>query len=676
MSGTESFYEEQIALRLVEEIPEHIAKLRPTSTFTYSISQEDFEIFTEHQKEFGDIIHNAVVKACQIYWENYKVRHIQDVLERKQTIIKDQSSGRNNGLDRFNKIKVNIEFYPTVTMRDIGPHIEKEPIVVDGRIVAVSNKAGYVKSGIVFCPNGCDTDESVVCGPTLRIFIPKCKNCKGMMHLRTASAVTDYVQTIKIQEISNEAMERKLIDYDVKITGDDVFNTWIGKRVRIAGNFLTDILMEGHKVEHKQFIFAKHMHEIEELDNVCMSKERADEIRELLKVPENITRLFKSFAPMIEGRLLQKEAITYAFVGGSEKEVRRIDINVLEIGNAGHGKSETAKKIRNVVAKSRYFLGNNATAAGLGIGMVKLDNQTSVPQGGPLVMCSPHGMVAIDEIDKMHAEDMKALLSSMEQQVVTKTVSGVDLILPSMVSIIATGNPKWGEWDPDKGIPENINFPAYLLSRFDIVTCSVKSNSVMKQAIASKILGLDPITQEQGLEPLLSENELLQYINYCKKLQPTLTHDARLELKNFYEQMSELTEGETKVVPMTPRELEGMIRLATARAKLLQKEHADLDDIEAIKELKKKAISSFPGITVKSAGQQLSLLTEMDKKEKTKEDIIFQCKDNDGLVDSSQVIKKWVEAGIFKTEQRAEREFQNLVGERFFLRGSKYKYKS
>lgn len=66
----------------------------------------------------------------------------------------------------------------------------------------------------------------------------------------------------------------------------------------------------------------------------------------------------------------------------------------------------------------------------------------------------------------------------------------------------------------------------------------------------------------------------------------------------------------------------------------------------------------------------------MDKKEKTKEDIIFQCKDNDGLVDSSQVIKKWVEAGIFKTEQRAEREFQNLVGERFFLRGSKYKYKS
>jgi replicative DNA helicase Mcm len=245
-----------------------------------------------------------------------------------------------------------------------------------------------------------------------------------------------------------------------------------------------------------------------------------------------------------------------------------------------------------------------------------------------------------------------------------------------MVSIIATGNPKWGEWDADKGIPENINFPAYLLSRFDIVTCSVKSNSVMKQAIASKILGLDPITQEQGLEPLLSENELLQYINYCKKLQPTLTHDARLELKNFYEQMSELTEGETKVVPMTPRELEGMIRLATARAKLLQKEHADLDDIEAIKELKKKAISSFPGITVKSAGQQLSLLTEMDKKEKTKEDIIFQCKDNDGLVDSSQVIKKWVEAGIFKTEQRAEREFQNLVGERFFLRGSKYKYKS
>lgn len=675
MSATISAYATQIAERLNEIMPTEISKLRPNSTFLYEINEDDYVIFEEHPNDIHKIIQRGVAEACALFWSRFKVRNIEDETERKQQIVKDNLAGRNDGLSRFSKIKVELEFYPTVEMRDIGPAIEKKAIVLDGRIIAVSDKRGYIKEAVVFCPNGCDTDQQVFAGPTLRTYIPKCSQCRTKMHLRTATAITDYIQTIKVQQLDHST-KKKPIDFDIKVTGDNVFNTWIGKRVRIAGQFLTDIVLEGNKHEHKQFIFAKYMHEIEEVADICMSKDRAAEIRKLLQDPENVQRLFKSFAPRIEGRMLQKEAITYAFVGGSSSEVRRTDINILEIGNAGHGKSETVKQVTRVIAKSRYFLGNNATAAGLGIGMVKLDNQTSVPQGGPLVLCSPHGVVAIDEIDKMHAEDMKALLSSMEQQVVTKTVSGVDLVLPSLVSIIATGNPKWGEWDEGKGIAENINFPAYLLTRFDVVTCSVKSNNMQKQAVANKILGLDPITEESSLTPLISEEELMQYINYCKALNPKLTMQAKQELKNFYEVMSELTEGEDRVVPMTPRELEGMIRLSTARAKLLQKDFVEIEDIEAVKELKKKAISSFPGISVESAGRQLNLKTEFETKEKTKEDIIYEHKDEQGLVDAEDIIKGWVEAGLFKTEQRAEREFQNMVGEKFFLRGSKYKYNS
>ena len=671
MTATESAYSELIAKKLLDQMPEAISKLRPNSEFVYEFNADDMQIFEEYPNKLQSIIQRAVAEACKSFWAEFKHRDLEGI-ELEQAIIKDKLAGRNDGLDKFNNIKVKLQFYPTVEMRDIGPKIENKPIVVDGRIIAVSDKRGYIVSGAAFCPSGCDTDCLVYCGPTLRTFLPKCSDCKQKMHLRANTAKTDYVQTIRIQELENDT--RKPITFDVKITGDDVFNTWIGKRVRIAGSFITDIVMEGNKQEHKQFIFAKYMHEIEEVNNVCMTEERAAEIREQLKQKDNITKLFKSFAPRIEGKLLQKESILYSFVGGTEDEVRRIDINVLEIGNAGEGKSELIKQIPRVIAKSRYFLGNNATAAGLGIGMVKLDNQTSVPQGGPLVQCSPHGVLALDELDKMHTEDQNALLSSMENQIVSKTVAGVDLILPSLVTVCAAANPKFGNWDESKGVANNINFPPYLLTRFDIVSCSVKTNPIKKQAIASKILGLEPVTTEQSLEPLLTEEELMQYINYCKKRQPRLTQEARRELKNFYEVMSELTEDEDKVVPMTPRELEGMIRLTTARAKLLQKEFADMDDVEAIKKLKTDAITSFPGITVKGAGQQLSLLTEMDKKEKSKEDVIFECMDEDKLVDSGEVVKKWVEAGIFKTEQRAEREFQSMVGQRFYLRGSKYKY--
>ena len=496
MTATESAYAEQIAEKLLDTMSTRVSKIRPSHTFTYEMDSDDLLIFAEHPKIIHKIYKRAVSMACERYWSRYKVRHIEGEQMKQQEIFRHNSQDFNKGLVAFDRVKVNLVFYPTTTMRNIGPNIEGQPIVFDGRIMAVGAKNGYIKQAFVFCPNRCDTDTQVNAGPTLRTYIPKCASCGAPMQVRGDSATTEYVQTIKIQELDN-TLQSQPITFDVKVVGDDVFNTWIGKRVRIAGHFLTDIESAGKKHEHKQYVFVKYMHEIEEVDNVCISKERAQEIRDLLKVEENQQRLFKSFAPDIEGRIPIKESLCYAFVGGSESEVRRTDINILEIGNAGHGKSETIKQIPRVIAKSMYFLGNNATSAGIGIGMVKLDNNTSVPQGGPLVICSPHGVVGIDELDKMHAEDRRSLLSSMEQQVVTKVVAGATLSLPSQVSIIAAANPKFGEWDESHGIVENINFEAYLLTRFDIVWCSVKTNSIKKQAIAAKILVLAPITPEQ-----------------------------------------------------------------------------------------------------------------------------------------------------------------------------------
>lgn len=677
MTGTVSFYEDKVAAKLLKNMPQKIGSLRPSHTFTYEMDSEDFEIFEEHPKEISQIYSNAAIQACQMYWAYFKAtrevkpEEIGDTQKIEQMVTKDNMSGRNDGLKAFNRLKTKLIFYKTHELRDIGPHIEKEPIVIEGRIMAVSEKNGYIKEAWVKCPNGCDSDDMVAAGPTLRTYIPKCKVCKSKMHIQSHTAITDYIQTIKLQDFRETGLTQNPITFDVKVVGDDVFNTWIGKKVRIAGNFLTDI--DSTKHIHKQFIFCKYMHEVAEVDNVCMTKERAEEIRQALEFEVGWTSLVKSFAPQIEGRIPIKESMLYAFVGGSD-ETRRTDINILEIGNAGQGKSETIKQIPRVIAKSMYFLGNTATAAGLGIGMVKLDNTTSVPQGGPLVLCNPHGVVAIDELDKMHQEDRKSLLSSMEQQVVTKVVSGTRLSLPSKVSIIAAANPKFGEWDKGHGIPENINFPAFLLTRFDVVWCTVDSNDIKKQSIAAKILNLDPITEEQAIEPLLTEQELMQYINYCKRLNPKLTREAKKLLNDFYLRMAQLTEGEDKVVPMTPRELEGMIRLATARAKLLQKTEATVDDVNAIMELKTKALTSFPGVTTKGAGVQLNLLDEATKEEKTKEDIIFECMDEEGIVNQEEVVKKWVEAGIY-TEKKAEREFQSMIGGRFWMRKHGYIYK-
>jgi replicative DNA helicase Mcm len=466
----------------------------------------------------------------------------------------------------------------------------------------------------------------------------------------------------------------KPIDFEVKVIGDNVFNTWIGRRVRVAGQFYTDIVMTGAQQEHKQFIFNKYFHEIEEVENVCITKERAEEIKELIKDQDNFQGLIKSFAPNIEGKMLQKEGIMYSFVMGSRSEVRRVHIHVLEIGNAGRRKSELIKQIPRVIAKSEYILANNSTAAGLGIGMVKMDSGTSEPAGGPLVMLSPDGHLALDELDKMHQEDQQALLSSMENQVVTKTVAGTNLRLPSYVSIISAANPKWGQWDKNHGVAENINFPIYLLTRYDFITCSVKTNAIQEQEIANKILGLEPITQLAQIPQLLTEAELMQYINYCKKFNPKVTLKAKNMLKDFYEQMRQVTTGNDKVVPMTPRELEGMIRMATARAKLLQKDEADVDDVKAIMDLKTQALNTFPGIEVDNAGEQLKLMTEDDEQEKIKIQVIYDCMDEyHKISDLKDIVNGWVEKGIY-SRTRAEQELDKMKGKLFF-RGTGHIYK-
>jgi replicative DNA helicase Mcm len=637
------------------------------------MDEDSMEILRAFPNEIEHIISRGVRNALTQHWAKWKVRNLPTQLEQKQQVVKDNMAGRND-TDAWNRLTIKIEFYPTVTMRQISPKIEKEAIVVDGRIMSVSGKRGYLKEGMVFCPNNCDDgSELIKSGPTLRSFIPKCPNCKTKMHLRASTAITDYVQTVKLQEITSDSFH-KPIDFEVKVVGDDVFNTWIGKRIRVAGNFITDILMNGTQQEHKQFIFSKYFHEIEEVENVCITKERAAEIKQLIQTPEGLQGLIKSFAPNIEGKMLQKEGIMYSFVMGSRSEVRRIHIHALEIGNAGKGKSELIKQIPRVIAKSKFVLANNSTAAGLGIGMVKMDGGTSEPAGGPLVMLSPDGHLGLDELDKMHPEDQKSLLSSMENQVVTKTVAGVDLFLPSYLSVISAANPKWGQWDEKHGIPENINFPMYLLTRFDFITCSVKTNAIQEQEIANKILGLEAITTQSQIPTLLNESELMQYINYCKRFNPKLTPEAKVMLKDFYQQMCQITEGEDKVIPMTPRELEGMIRMSTARAKLLQKEEADIDDVRAVMNLKTAALNSFPGVKVENAGQQMKLMSETDDKEKSKTDIILESKDEDGTVDSTEVCEKWVEAGLFKTQKAAEREFTSMIGEQLWLRGSRYVY--
>jgi len=142
---------------------------------------------------------------------------------------------------------------------------------------------------------------------------------------------------------------------------------------------------------------------------------------------------------------------------------------------------------------------------------------------------------------------------------------------------------------------------------------------------------------------------------------------------DFYLKVRKELGSDKNFKPITPRELDGLARLVTARAKLFQKAEADTDDVEAIMKLKVGAMNTFPGIQVESAGVQMTFMSESDDKEKTKLDIIASLKDEDGTVNREEVVAEWVDKGIFKTVKRADQEFTEMIGESLWLRGSRYK---
>ena len=110
--------------------------------------------------------------------------------------------------------------------------------------------------------------------------------------------------------------------------------------------------------------------------------------------------------------------------------------------------SELLKFSKKITQKSIYTSGKGSSAAGLTIGLVKLDSGKYIAQAGVLPLCSG-GFAFIDEFDKMNTTDRSGLHEAMEQQTVSIAKAGYRMTLPSKTAILAAANPKFGSYDID-----------------------------------------------------------------------------------------------------------------------------------------------------------------------------------------------------------------------------------
>jgi len=314
----------------------------------------------------------------------------------------------------------------------------------------------------------------------------------------------------------------------------------------------------------------------EDFMQLNITPEEEEEIKELAADPKIYEKVVTSLAPTIYGHDRIKEALMLQALGGVRKKrdkgsITRGDIHILLIGDPGAGKSQLLKRIAHVVPKARYVSGKGASGAGLTATVVKDEFIRGYAlEAGALVLAN-RGVCCIDELDKMTKEDRSAMHEALEQQTVTISKANIQATLRAETTVLAAANPKFGRFDPYETVARQIELPSTLINRFDLIfPIKDMPDPARDEKMAAFILSLHKDAQKIEVE--IETETLKKYFAYVRqKIKPELTNAAVEEIKKYYVEMrtsGSTEDGAIKTIPISARQLEALVRLSEASAKL------------------------------------------------------------------------------------------------------------
>ena len=585
---------------LSDKVKEFLTQFKDaTGSFSY-VEQID-QMMSKHSKyivvDYNDLVLFPVIESHF----NKDPDQILDAFSRAiKEILKERFP------DYAEKIKHDIRarianFPVQRSLRQINSEIITKMTSVSGMVVRSSEVKPLAKEVTYKCLDKHISKFTLLDGMSLNASV-KCQtpNCKhtSLAIIPEASRFIDF-QILRLQELPedlppgqlphyvNVSIKQDLVDY--ARPGDRIVLTGIVRieQERISGvskseSALYRLRMDGNNVE---FIGGKGIKSSRRTEREEISPDEEKLVKSLAKNPDIYDRLIASFAPHIKGHALFKEAILLLIVGSTQRVLTdgtkiRGDINVFLVGDPGTAKSEMLKFCARIAPRGLYTSGRGSTAAGLTAAVVRDASGIFMLEAGAVVL-GDQGLVCIDEFDKMRPEDRSALHEVMEQQSASIAKGGIVATLNARTSILAAANPMFGKYDIFKNIYENVNLPIPLLTRFDLVFIVRDIPSQEKDRnIAQHIISQHGFSGTDTTS-LIDIDILTKYLSYAKRGEPALTKEAENLIMEFYLKMRNISgDDKENMITITPRQLEGLIRLATARARLLLKNKVEGEDAD------------------------------------------------------------------------------------------------
>jgi replicative DNA helicase Mcm len=494
------------------------------------------------------------------------------------------------------KIRVRIGNYTVQKgLREINADLINKLVSISGMVVRSSEVKPLAKKVAYKCTNCNTVTEAQLKGLVMKKPI-KCPACSEKeLEMDPESSLFIDFQMVRLQELPEDLPAGQLPHYiEVTVMSDLVDQCRPGDRIILTGiirieqeqlapqakTSLFRLRMEGNNIEYLGGRAGSK--DTRYVERIMISTEDERQIRTIASKPDAYEKLIASFAPHIYGHEPIKEAILLLIVGSVTKRLedgstRRGDINVLLVGDPGTAKSEMLKFTAKIAPRGLYTSGRGSTAAGLTAAVIRDKSGIMMLEAGAVVL-GDQGIVCIDEFDKIKPEDRSALHEVMEQQTCSVAKGGIVATLNARTSILSASNPIYGKYDPYKNITENVNLPVPLLTRFDLIFIVRDSPDKEKDnLVASHILEIHRDT-EQAARPAIDIDLFSKYLSYAKQIEPALTPEAIDIVRSYYMDMRRIeSEG---MITVTPRQLEALIRLASARSRLLLKDMVDAEDAQ------------------------------------------------------------------------------------------------